>query len=60
MSLRRELKDAFLEAIEAEIARLIPKAEGGDDWAHICALETEAADIRRQIAEDNGQFGVGA
>jgi hypothetical protein len=52
-ALRREIEDAFIEAIEAEIARLTPKAESGSDWADICALENEAADIRRQIAEDN-------
>lgn len=29
------------EELRAEIARLIPKAESGEQWAHICWLESK-------------------
>jgi hypothetical protein len=29
------------EELRAEIARLIPKAESGEQWAEICRLEAE-------------------
>lgn len=33
------------EELKAEIARLLPKAESGEQWADICALEAELVDL---------------
>jgi hypothetical protein len=29
------------DALQAEINRLLPKAESGEQWAHICDLESK-------------------
>jgi hypothetical protein len=55
---RDEAEDA--DEIEFEIERLTPKAETGEQWAHICALEAEQARLRSVWSDVNGQFGVGA
>ncbi len=47
------------QEIQAEIDRLIPQAESGEDWAHICALELQIKYLGTQIDPDS-QFGVGA
>ncbi len=58
--LRRLFENRITQLSTDEIARKIeqlrPRAESGQDWAYICALEAEA--IKRR--EDDGQFGVGA
>ena len=46
--------------IERQIECLMAKAESGQDWADICALEVEMLRLREQEAEANSQFGVGA
>lgn len=34
-------KQTKIEALKDEIESLIPKAESGEQWAHICQLEAE-------------------
>lgn len=46
--------------IERQIEALMSKAESGEDWADICAMEAEMLRLREQEAEANSQFGVGA
>jgi len=48
-----------LSALQAEIARLLPKAESGEQWAEICALEADLIAAKAEYDECNGQFGVG-
>lgn len=36
--------------IRAEIKNLIPKAESGEQWAEICALEAEAVELEKSCA----------
>lgn len=50
----------IIEQMEATLAEAIRSAESGEDWADVCALESELIALRRQVDEDNGQFGVGA
>jgi hypothetical protein len=49
-----------IDEIAAEIERLRRKAETGEQWAEICALEADLIAAKAEYAEDNGQFGVGA
>lgn len=34
-----------IDSLKAEIERLFPKAETGEQWAHICALEVELENL---------------
>lgn len=38
------------QEIRSEIERLIPKAESGEQWAEICAMEVEAVELERECA----------
>lgn len=49
-----------LDNLEAEIEALQSKAENGEQWAHLCALEAAYAEAQAAFAETHGQFGVGA
>jgi hypothetical protein len=48
------------QKVEQQIEALMAKAESGEDWADICAMEVEMLRIREQEAEADSQFGVGA
>jgi hypothetical protein len=48
-----------LSALQAEIDRLIPKADSGEKWAEICSLEADLIAAKAEYDECNGQFGVG-
>lgn len=43
---------ATYEEIAALIDRLIPKAETGEQWAHICLLEQQMLELRSTTRED--------
>lgn len=49
-----------IDDLEGEIEALRPKAETGEQWAHLCALEAALTEARAEDAAVNGQFGVGA
>ena len=54
-----ELSDD-IDDLEGEIESLAPKAESGEQWAHVCALEAALVEARAEFNETHGQFGVGA
>lgn len=53
-------RDMTSRQIEHQIKSLMAKAESGEDWADICAMEAEMLRLREQESGANSQFGVGA
>lgn len=55
--------EAARDKLLSRIANLTPRAESGEQHAHLCGLYEELALIEAdydQALQDNSQFGVGA